>query len=124
MIEQGSGGLGAVSSGISESLVEGILIAVPMLILNFSMRGVARRRGARAQRLRLLHLVATLAYPGIEILSVSVLFRRAYQDGTDTLLQVLGILNLLWFVFLVMQVVFVGWALVVGGGRIRRHFTA
>ena len=44
-----SGGLGAVSAGISEALVELLLFGVAMLLVNFAMRGYrapARTLGA------------------------------------------------------------------------------
>ena len=42
MTFQGAGGLGAVSIGVSDHTLEFLIIAIPMVILNLVMRGIAR----------------------------------------------------------------------------------
>ena len=90
MIYQGAGGLGAVSFGFSEILVELLLVAVLMLLVNFAMRGVARRRGSSAQRFRRVHLIVTLVF-----VPVFILFEFAFVIA---------------FTFLAFQAVSVVWA--------------
>jgi|SRR5687768_8298851 len=109
MIYQGAGGLGAVSFGFSEILVELLLVAVLMLLVNFAMRGVARRRGSSAQRFRRVHLIVTLVFVPVFIL-FEFAFVIAFRDDVNALMTVLTLLSLLWWTFLAFQAVFVVWA--------------
>ena len=120
---QGAGGLGAISVGISEILVEYLLIAVPMLIINFAVRGIARRRGASAQRFRRAHLILSVAYGAIVILT-GFRWESIFQRGEEALLTTLGTSNLLWFAFLFLQAAFLLWAVTIAAGRARKHLAS
>jgi hypothetical protein len=54
-----SGGIGAVSGGVAELLVEMILFCGPAIVLNFVLAKRARSWGQSATRLRRLHLLLT-----------------------------------------------------------------
>ena len=119
---QGAGGLGAVSLGISEWLLVYLVIAIPMLVINLAIRGVAHRRGAAAARKRRLHLILTVAFGAVVILTASdFLWERAYQRGQETILTVMGVLNLSWLAFFLIQTAFLLWALWIAAAAARQH---
>lgn len=72
---EGTGGIGAVSSGLG---VELVLLMPPIILLSIALRVVARRRAGIAARFRSLQLWAAIAWLGIEHL-----LRRVRETGND-----------------------------------------
>jgi hypothetical protein len=70
-----SGGIGAISAGISEFLVEVVLFSTIAVGLNLALAPRARLWGAAATRLRYLHLVLTAVLPFVP--SAAVVFPGA-----------------------------------------------
>ena len=80
-VREGSGGLGAVSAGVSEALVV-IVLAVPVpVVLNRLLRRWARSTEGAARRLHRLHSIALWLFFGFAGLAVALLMRSAAGGG-------------------------------------------
>src|SRR5215211_1349022 len=99
-----SGGLGAVSFGISEALVE--LLGVLLLIaINLALRGPAQRRGPWALQLRRVHLAITAAYILINMFAL-LTPPPENEAELNALIQYSGVFDRFWRAFLWMQICF------------------
>ena len=119
MIYQDSGGLGAVSFGISEALAEFLLFAI-LIGLNVLFRRVAQRQGRLAVRLHRLHLVATVSYALIAFLPGIILEPWMRGGGEKAVLTVLGVVQ---GAFVLAQLIFALWLISLPIRAIRRRLT-
>jgi hypothetical protein len=84
----GSGGIGAVSFGAAEAIVESLPLIAVALFVNFSVAAEARQRGRAAARFRRAHLfviVLTIALPLLETTAFFAVF-VSEQSAPDELL--------------------------------------
>ncbi len=69
-VDAGSGGLGAVSVGIPGDL---LLVCLVAIVANVALTPWARRRGRAAIRWRWVHLLTTVGFLGLLVISAPVL---------------------------------------------------
>ena len=108
-----SGGLGAVSFGISEAVVELVGIAL-LLAANRALREPARRSGTLAQRLQRSHLWVTVAY--LVLLIAGMALATILDPTSDS-----PILGFLWNLFFPIQAFFAAAAVAIAVGRLAKR---
>jgi len=99
-----SGGLGAVSFGISEALVE-LLGLLLLIAINLALRGPAERRGHRASQVRRVHFVITAAYILINMFALLAPLPEN-EAALQPVLQRNAVLDSLWRAFMWVQILF------------------
>ena len=92
-------GIGAISVGVGEALVETVLFLVGPILVNRLLRGAALRYGPLATRFRRTHLWLTLTYP-LWFVASMFWFIRPYAAGLETLderVKVTGVIGAPFF---------------------------